>query len=190
MSRRRGSTLLDLLVGAAIGALVLSALAGGLAAGGRALVRGGARAEASDTAALALEALLFDVRRAGHDPAAAGIEAVALARTDRLVIDADLDGDGSIDASSAEHVTWVCNGAARRLSRILGAQSMPLADGAAGCAFTYLDGDGAPLVPPPVGLDPADRARIASISLALRLEPRGGGALVERQLTVALRGRS
>jgi hypothetical protein len=92
-------------------------------------------------------------------------------------------------ASSAEHVTWICNAASQRLSRLLGAQSLPLADGAVGCTFSYLDGAGAPLVPPATGLDAATRARIALVALDLRLRPRGGGN-VHRSVAVALRGPS
>jgi hypothetical protein len=166
---------------------MLSALTAALAGGARALVRGGARAEASDTSGLAAEAFLFDVRRAGHDPAAVGVTPLVLARADRVTLEADLDGNGTIDGGSAEHVSWVCNAGSRRLSRLLGAQSMPLADGVVGCGFTFLDPGATALVPPPSGLDAADRSRVALIVLDLSLAPRGGGQLVERSLAVALR---
>jgi Tfp pilus assembly protein PilW len=190
MSASRGSSAIEALIAAAIGLLVLCAVSAALAGGARALVRGGARAEASDTAALATEAFLFDVRRAGHDPAAVNVTAVTLARTDRMVIESDLDGSGGVDPSSAERVTWICNASTQKLSRVLGAQSLPLADGAVGCAFSYLDGTGTALVPPSTGLDASDRARIALVILDLRLRPRGGGGHVARSLAVALRGRS
>lgn len=189
MSASRGCSPIEALIAAAIGLLVLCAVSAALAGGARALVRGGARAEASDTAALAAEAFLFDVRRAGHDPAAVGVTPITLAGTDRLVIESDLDGSGAIDATSAEHVTWLCNAGTRKLSRVLGAQSLPLADGAVGCAFSYLDAAGAALVPPPAGLDAAARARIALVALDLQLRPRGGGGHVARSLAVALRHR-
>ena len=131
---------------------------------------------------------LFDVRRAGHTAAAAELPPLTVARADRLVLEADLDDDGSIDPASAERTTWVCNAAVRRLSRLLGGQSMPIADGAVGCTFTYLAADESPLVPPASGLDPAALARVALVVLDLRLAPRGGG-LVARRVAVALRGR-
>ena len=190
MSRQHGASLIEALVAAAIGILMLSALTAALAGGTRALVRGAARAEASDTSGLATEAFLFDVRRAGYDPAAIGVPSLVLARTDRIGLEADLDGDGSIDAGSAEHVSWVCNAVSRRLSRILGSQSMPLADGIVRCRFTYLDPNAVPLVPPMGGLDAANRSRVALVVLDLALAPRGGGHPVERSLTVALRSTS
>jgi hypothetical protein len=189
MNRRRGTSPIEALLAATVGLLMLTALTGALAGGARVLVRGGARAEASDTSGLASEAFLFDVRRAGYDGAAIGVAPVTLARTDRVTLEADLDGNGVVDTGSAEHVSWSCNTSTRRLSRILGAQSMPVADGVLGCGFSYLDGDAAALVPPAGGLDAAARAQIAAIVLDLRLAPRGGGPAVETSLAVALRSR-
>jgi hypothetical protein len=190
MSRLRGSSPIEALLAATAGLLMLSALTGALAGGARALVRGGARAEVSDTIGLAVEAFLFDIRRAGHDPAGIGVTPVTLARTDRVTLEADLDGDGVIDGASAERVSWVCGTDTRRLSRILGAQSMPVAGGVIGCGLSYLDGEAEPLAAPPTGLDATDRSRIALVVLDLRLLPRGGGPPVERSVAIALRGRS
>lgn len=189
MTRVRGASLVETLVATTIGVVLLSVLTGALAAGARALVRTGARAEASDTSGLANEAFLFDVRRAGHDPAASGVVAVVEARSNRVTLDADLDGDGLVNLASAEHVSWFCNTAAQRLSRIVGAQSMPLADGVIGCRFDYLDRASSPLVPPGSGLDATRRAQVAVIVLSLRLVPRGGGPAVDRTLATSLRSR-
>jgi hypothetical protein len=187
MRGTRGSLLVETLLAAAIGVLVLGALTGALAAGARALVRAGARSEANDTANLATEAFVFDVRRAGYDEAAAGIAALGEARSDRLVLHADLDGDGAIDPNSAERVGWICNVAARRLSRTTGAQSLPLAGNVARCGLSYFDAVLAPLPVPAGGLDATTRAQVAVIALDLRLVPRGGGPPVDRLLAMALR---
>jgi hypothetical protein len=112
---------------------------------------------------------------------------LVLARADRFTVEADLDGNGTIDVGSAEHVTWICNATLRRLSRVVGAQSLPLADRVAGCGFRYLDPSAAALVPSASGLDVASRARVALVVLDLRLVPRDGGRLVERSHAVALR---
>ena len=68
----RGTGLAELLVGTALGLVVLSLLTFAVATGSRLLAACGARGEAEDTAHLALEAFAFDARRAGYDPAAAG----------------------------------------------------------------------------------------------------------------------
>ena len=185
--RARGTGLVELLVGAALALLVLSALTAAVATGARLLVACGARGEAEDTAQLALEALGFDVRRAGWDPAASGLAAVREAGADRLVLAADLDGDGAIDDTSEEITAYRCDASARRLSRVVGRQSMPLADGVTGCAFHYLDRDGAAMPIPTGGLDAAARARIGAVGLDFVLVPSGLRGRSERRLLIALR---
>ncbi len=183
----RGAGLVELLVAAVLAVVVLGMLTAAVAGGARLLTTAGRRGEAEDTAQLALEALLFDVRRAGYDPRGVGVEALAAAEAARLVIQAYLDGDGAVDATSEETITWVCNLAARRLSRLVGRQSLPLADDARTCALGYLDAAGAPLATPPGGLAAADRARVRSVTLTLALAPPGLARPATRSLRVALR---
>jgi Tfp pilus assembly protein PilW len=186
---RRGTTVIELVVGAALGLLVLGACIGAFAAAARVVAAIGGRAEAEDTAELALEAFRFDVRRAGFDPAAAGVEALVEALPDRLGLHADLDGDGAIDAGSEEATRWVCAVAPPQLSRIVGAQSLPVAAPTTRCGLRYFDGDGQELLPVPGGLGTAERARVRLTVLSLTVVPAGGGAPAERTAAVALRGR-
>jgi hypothetical protein len=127
------------------------------------------------------------VRRAGYDPAAGGVVAVREADADRLALAADLDGDGAVDDTSEEAVAYVCAPGARRLSRLVGRQSLPLADGVLGCRFRYLDHAGAPMAIPPGGLDAAARDRLGAIALDLVLLPTGLAGRVERSIVLALR---
>jgi Tfp pilus assembly protein PilW len=167
---RRGTTIAELLVGTALGLAVLAMLTAAVGVAGRMLVAAGTRAETDDTAALAMEALLLDVRRAGWDPTASGLVALVDARADGLGLQADLDGDGAIASDSEESVSWRCAPATRRLSRIVGRQSLPLADHVVGCAFQYLDRGGAPL-PTPVAA--GELPRVGAVELTLRLLPPG-----------------
>lgn len=185
-SRSRGSGLLELLVGAALALVVLGALTAAVASGARLLVATGARGEAEDTIQLAVEALTFDARRAGFDPALGRIAALTEALADRLTFTADLDGNGVVDTASEETTAYVCR--AGRLSRLIGRQSLPLADGLSRCAFSYyLDGAGVPVPVPPGGLDAATRARVRAVALDLTLlAPRLHGPTLRRAL-VALR---
>src|SRR2546428_12879178 len=80
-----------------------------------------------------------------------------------------------------------CLAGARRLSRLVGRQSMPLADGVTGCGFRYLDRDGAPMAIPAGGLGAAARARIAAVALDLVLLPKGLAGRAERSILIALR---
>jgi hypothetical protein len=184
----RGATLVDVLVGTTLGLALLSALTAGIGSGGRLLATASARGEADDTVHLAVEALTFDVRRAGYDPTGAGIAPLAEARTDRIVLAADLDADGAVDAGSQEVTSYVCALGTRRLSRILGTQSLPLADGVTRCAFAYLDADGTLLAVPAGGLDAGARARVRAIRLDLTLHGARMRAASERSVLVALRG--
>jgi len=186
---RRGSTLLELLVGTAIGLLVLGACVGGVSAAARLVRAAGARAEVEDTAQLAVEAFRFDVRRAGYDPAAIGLDGLAAAQSDQLTLHADLDADGTLDGSSEEVTRWVCGTGPPRLSRIIGAQSLPVAAPVTRCGLRYLDGAGGELVPGSTGLDTTDRRRVRRVQLDVAVAPAGSGAAAERTAEVALGGR-
>jgi Tfp pilus assembly protein PilW len=177
----------ELLVGTALGLAVLGMLTATVASGARLLIASGARGEAEDTAQLAVEAFTFDARRAGWDPAAAGVAPVTDAQAGRLAFGADLDGDGAVDPASEETAAYVCAPGAARLSRIIGRQSLPLADRVTSCAFRYLDATGTPIATPPGGLDAAARAAIRAVALDLTLLPSGLRGRSERAVVIALR---
>ena len=183
----RGATLVELLIGAVLSLLVLGACTGALGAAGRLLAALGSRAEVEDTAELAMEAFRFDVRRAGFDPAGAGIEALPAAAADRLTLAADLDGDGVLDASSEEITRWLCATSPPHLSRLIGAQSLPVAAPVERCELHYLDGAGVELPVDAGGLSTTDRARVRRVILELAVAPTQGSAAAVRHAEVALR---
>jgi prepilin-type N-terminal cleavage/methylation domain-containing protein len=186
---RAGFSLPELLVALALG-LVLSIAAVAMAATALRHVAGFAlRAEADDLAYLALETFTLDVRRAGYDPRAAGVEPLAAASATRLTIQADLDGDGTIDAASEEVTTIACDVPGGRLSRIVGSQSLPLANGVVACTLAYADDGGTAIAVPPAGLDATARRRARRASLDLALVPPGAAAAARSSATVALRVR-
>ena len=186
-SPTRGCGLVDLIVGTFLGLVVLTMLAVGLGSGGRLLANAGQRGEAEDTTQLAVEAFAFDARRAGFDPAAVGVDPMIQAQSDRVTFTADLDGDGVVDATSEEKIAYVCNPSLHRLSRIVGSQSLPLADDVIGCALRYVDRSGAPIPVPASGLAAADRARTVAVVLDVSLKPATLMRAVARTLRVALR---
>jgi Tfp pilus assembly protein PilW len=186
-ARCRGVTLVELLVGAALALLVLGACAGAVAAAARLLGALGGRAEVEDTAELAVEAFRFDVRRAGFDPAGTGIDPLPAAGSDQLTLAADLDADGTVDAGSEEVTRWVCATSPSRLSRIIGAQSLPIAAPLARCELLYLDDIGVEIAAGMAGLSPADRARVRRVVLDLAVATAPGGAPAARRAEVALR---
>ncbi len=184
----RGVTLVELLVGSALALLVLGACVGAVAAAARLLGSLGGRAEVEDTAELAVEAFRFDVRRAGFDPAGVGIDPLQAAGTDQLTLAADLDADGTVDPASEEVTRWVCAASPSRLSRVIGAQSLPIAAPLARCELLYLDDDGVEIAAGMAELSAADRARVRRVVLDLAVETAQGGAPAVRRAEVALRG--
>jgi hypothetical protein len=188
-ARAAGIGVVELLVGTALGLVVLSLLTALVGVGGRLLLASGARGEVEDTVQIALEALLFDARRAGYDPGAAGIEPLTEARADRVTFQADLDANGAVDFTSEETTSHACPPGTGRLSRIIGRQSLPLADGVTRCAFGYLGVDGAPLPLPPGGLDATGRAAVTAVTLDLTLAASGLHDPTDRRTVVALRRR-
>ena len=187
MMNERGIGIVELLVGTLLALLVLGALTAAVAVGARLVVAGGARGEAEDTAQLAVEAFTFDGRRAGYDPSAAGNEAIVQARPDGVTFGADLDGDGVVDATSEEQTAYACSAANQRLSRIIGRQSLPLADGVTACALRFFDTTGTAMAVPAAGLGTADRARIRAVALDLTLVPTALHGATARTVLVALR---
>jgi Tfp pilus assembly protein PilW len=187
VSSARGVTLIELVVGMGIALLALGACVGALAASARLVAAVGARAEVEDTAQLAAEAFRFDTRRAGFDPAATGLEGLTAAQPDQVILQADLDGDGVVDAGSEEVTRWQCATTPPRLSRIIGAQSLPVAAPVSRCAVRYYDASGGELLPSPAGLDAAGRARVRRVVLDLAVDPASGGAPASRVVDVALR---
>jgi Tfp pilus assembly protein PilW len=183
----RGVTLIELVVGMGISLLALGACVGALAASARLVAALGARAEVEDTAQLAAEAFRFDVRRAGFDPTASGVEGLAAALPDQLTLQADLEADGALDAGSEEVTRWLCATAPPRLSRVIGAQSLPVAAPVSRCGIRYFDASGGELLPGTGGLDAPGRARVRRIVLDFAVDPAIGGAPASRIVEVALR---
>ena len=187
MTGRHGFSLLELLVALALGLAVAVAAVSAIATALRHVTRLALRAEVDDLVAMSLEAFTLDVRRAGFDPRAAGIEAVVEATAARLRLQADLDGDGAIDATSEESTTIACDVAGGRISRIIGAQSLPLANGVTICALSYADETGTSVPVPPGGLDATARRRVRRTTLDLGLLPPTSAVPATRAATVALR---
>ncbi len=190
MTRRRGHptgmTLVELLVGMVLGLVGTAAMTALLRAGVAASERAGSDAERAIATAAAVDQLVRDVRVAGYDPAGAGFAPFSLTATDRLELQADLDGSGTIDASSEERVGWRVASSSRSLQRVIGAQTLPiLSDVAAdGLRLAYFDAAGA-------ALDPAAPAtgratRLVTITVAATASGRpavrvhGGAALGNR----------
>lgn len=128
-------------------------------------------------AAWALAIAGRDVATAGGDPRRAGVAALGSATANRAVLDADRDGDGAIDAASAERVTLAWSSTSGgRLVRWLGNQSVAIAAAVPSGALRlrYLTADGTELAGPGGVLGPAELERVRLVAAELAVTERSG----------------
>ena len=182
-----GFTLLEVLLGLTLGLGALAALTALLSPTLAARARAAQGSETLAAAAAAIDQITRDVRLAGYDPRARAIGGIVAADATSLVLEADLDGDGTIDASSEEHVAYRRSAATAGLQRVVGTQSMPLLSDltSTGLTFRYRDASGATVDPTRAGALTAIRtvtveiATLASRSLpGVRLN--GGARVLNR----------
>jgi len=173
-----GFTLLELLLGCLLGTLVVVA--------GVELLRvhvGVARRLQTQLASVggtawALSIAARDAQLAGGDPTRSGLEALGAASRERLILDADRDASGVVDANSAERVTLAWSSSSGgRFVRWLGNQSISIASQveSGGLRLRYLDAAGSEI--PTSGsadLAAGDRARVRCVALELDVIERAG----------------
>ena len=136
-STLRSVTLTELLVSLALAGVLAVAALSVLEQGQRAWATGAARAESQQSARVALERLVSDLRAAGFG--GNGFDAVAIAEPERVVLQQDLDGDGAI-ATSGERVTWRLDGSILR--RDAGGGAQPVVNGVRALVLRYFDARG------------------------------------------------
>ncbi|HEY7516926.1 MAG TPA: hypothetical protein VIE36_01440 [Methylomirabilota bacterium] len=157
-------TLGELLVSLALTGLLATAALGLLEQGQRAWATGAARAESQQSARVALVRFVADVRAAGFGGDA--FDAVAVAETERIVLQQDLDGDGGI-AAAGERVIWRKAGSILR--RDAGGGAQPIVNGVRALELRYFDARGMATTTP---------GEVRSVVVALTTAPDGGGRLV------------
>jgi type II secretory pathway component PulJ len=182
-----GLTLVELTVATALALAMLATLTALLAVIVRARGRAGEVAETMVGLAGTIDQIARDVRLAGYDPVARGITGIVTPTAQSVVLRADLDGSGDIDASSEEQITYRLNAAGDTLQRLVGQQNLPLLSDVApgGLRLHYFDAAAAEL--DPSAPDAPDRVHLITIELALRatathaaLRMLGGARLLNR----------
>ncbi len=174
----RGHTLVEVLVATAVVGLVMAGTLGILGAGLRAYRWGTARIEAQQSARAALERMAKELREAGYDPTAAGVDAVLVAEPARLIVQRDLDGDGVIDPTR-ERVTFLLRPGESVLRRDAGGGAQPLINGVKRFALTYMDA---------AGRHTTEAAAVASIEIFVEVGLSGPAVLMQTQATLRNRG--
>jgi type IV pilus assembly protein PilW len=132
----RGLSLIELLVAMAMAGLVMAATVTLLLAGHAAHAVGTARAEATQSARVALERMGSELRQAGYDPQGARFEAILVAEPARVTLQRDLNENGVIDPTR-ERITYLLRGTVLR--REAGGGAQPLAEGVSALQLTYYD---------------------------------------------------
>jgi len=165
----RGLTLVEITVGTALALATVAALTALFLVVLRARGRAAEAAETTVGLAATLDQIARDVRLAGYDPLARGITGIVTPTAQSVVLRADLDGSGDIDASSDEQITYRLNAGGDTLQRFVGQQNLPiLSDVAAGgFRLRYFDESGAELDPTIAAT--ADRVHLITADLALRM---------------------
>lgn len=187
-AREGGFTLVELLLACVVGALVVGAGLELLRVHVEVARRLQARLASSGGAAWALLVASRDAQLAGADPAQAGIDVIAEAGPERLVLGADRDGSGAVDADSAERVVLArSTTSGGRFVRWLGAQSVAIAAQvrSGGLRLRYFDAAGAEIVPVAGAIPAADRARVRLVALGLDVAERAGSLEARTTLRTA-----
>lgn len=174
----RGLTAVELLVATLIGGVVLASAVALLRQQGRTALVSQAAVAAIGTAAWAAQIAARDVALAGADPMRVGLAPLVEARPDRLVLQSDRNGDGSIDPASAERVTlaWSPAGGGSFV-RALGRQSMAIASGVGrdDLRFRYFREDGSEIGSAGGSLAPEDLPRARRVVIELGVAGNAAG---------------
>ena len=165
VSGEGGTSLIELLVAMAMAGLVMAATVTLLLAGQAAYTVGTARAEATQSARVALERMGSELRQAGYDPQGTRFEPILVAEPARITLQRDLNENGVIDLTR-ERITYFLRGTVLR--REAGGGAQPLAEGVSGLWLTYYDRADVPTTDPAqrgLGGHSRSRCRAGSHSL-------------------------
>ncbi|HEV8440846.1 MAG TPA: hypothetical protein VGT40_22385 [Methylomirabilota bacterium] len=165
-----GELLISLAVLGLLLAGTLSILHGSLAAYGW----GVTRIAAQQSARIALERMVTELRQAGYDPTGAGIAPITAAAPTLVTFQQDLNGNGVIDPTR-ERVTFLLRPGERILRRDAGAGAQPIIEGVRRFELSYFDRAGVPT---------ADATRVAAVRIHVEVGLTGRGSVMDSEVTV------
>lgn len=169
--------LAELLVTLALVGLTLAGLFTCLDHVQRAYAIGVARVESQQSARIGLERLAREIRGAGAGPGA--FDAISVAEPERIVLHADLDGDGAV-TGRGETIAWrLTDGVLRRDA---GGGAQPVVEGVLSLRLEYLDAAGRPT-------SVAGEARAVVITLTTEGRRANAGGATTLTTRVRLRNR-
>lgn len=186
--RRRdaGFTMVELLVGLSIMAVVVGILSTMLMTSNRTHQATVARAETQASSRTAMSLLTTELAQTGADPTIppSGVVGIALADTQSIHIRADRNADGAIQTTEpSEDITYTYNPGTQILSRNPGAGAATLLTDVTNLRFTYFNAANQPLTSLP--LNATDRGLVRSIGISLTCQEQGAHPLtLQTRITV------
>jgi type IV pilus assembly protein PilW len=141
-----GFTLLELVVACGIGMVILGAIAGTFMTQTKFYNAQEQINEMQQNARAAMDLMSREIKLAGYKPTGTAITGVTYSTTE-LRIRADVDGNGTVNDSSDEHIVYTFDNANLQMKRAYGAVGSTaevLANNVTAFNFDYLDSTGTP----------------------------------------------
>jgi type IV pilus assembly protein PilW len=145
----RGFSLIELLIAMVVGIVVLGALYGVFISQNKTFGNQEEIVAMQQSVRAGMDMIVREVRLAGYDPLRVNIDTnsannfsgVTVSGT-QLQVRADLNGDGVIDATSQENITYAYDSANLRITRNSGSGAQPFVENVQAFTFAYLDVSG------------------------------------------------
>ena len=145
--RELGFTLLELIIAMAVGLIVLGAMYSVFTVQNKTFNDQERIVNMQQNVRAAMDMMTREIGLAGYDPARVNSDASSSNNfvgvtysTSQLQIQADLDGNGTIDTTSQENITYAFDSTNRQITRNAGTGAQTFVDGIESFAFEYLDG--------------------------------------------------
>jgi type IV pilus assembly protein PilW len=169
-----GFSLAELLVSLAVLGLLLAGTFSILNGSLQAVGWGSARLAAQQSARVALDRMVKELRGAGYDPTSAGIAPIVAAAPTLVSFQNDLNGNGVVDPTR-ERVTYLLRPGESILRRDAGGCAQPIIEGVRRLVLTYFDRAGAPTTDP---------ARVTLIRISVEVGLDGPKSIMETSVSV------
>jgi type IV pilus assembly protein PilW len=141
-TRCAGFTLIELLISLAVGFVLLSAIYGVFTIQNHTLSIQEELVAMQQSVRAGMDMMAREIRMAGYDPArVGGFSGITISST-QLQIQADLDGNGTLDTSSQENTIYAYDSANKRITRNTGGGAQPFLENVETFTFAFLDGSG------------------------------------------------
>lgn len=140
-SASRGFTLIELMIAMAIGMLLLGAMYSVFTVQNKTLTNQEEVVAMQQSVRAGMDMMIMEVGMAGYNPAGATCDGITV-NSSQLQIQADLNGDGAIDATSQENIIYTFDSANYQITRNIGAGPQQFVENVQSFTFAYLNGSG------------------------------------------------